>query len=114
MTHANAPLTPAGRLRLARCVVVDKWSPARAAERFQVSVTTARRWSDRYRAHGMAGMFDRSSRPHHSPRRTPTRIERRIIKVRVVRRWGPVRIGYLLGLNPSTVHRAWSVTGSPG
>jgi hypothetical protein len=27
------------------------------------------------------------------------------IKVRVVRRWGPARIGYLLGLNPSTVHR---------
>jgi hypothetical protein len=30
---------------------------------------------------------------------------RDIIKVRVVRRWGPARIGYLLGLNPSTVHR---------
>jgi hypothetical protein len=23
----------------------------------------------------------------------------------VIRRWGPVRIGYLLGLHPSTVHR---------
>jgi transposase InsO family protein len=50
-------------------------------------------------------MVDRSSRPHRSPRRTPTRIERRIIKVRVLRRWGPARIGYLLGLHPSTVHR---------
>jgi transposase InsO family protein len=105
VTHANAPLTPAGRSRLARCVVVDKWSPGRAAERFQVSVTTARRWADRYRAQGVAGMVDRSSRPHTSPRRTPTRVERRIIKVRVLRRWGPARIAYLLGLNPSTVHR---------
>lgn len=50
-------------------------------------------------------MTDRSSRPHHSPRRTPARTERRIIKVRVLRRWGPARIAYLLGLNPATVHR---------
>jgi transposase InsO family protein len=50
-------------------------------------------------------MIDRSSRPRHSPTRTPTRTERRIIKVRVLRRWGPARIGYLLGLHPSTVHR---------
>ena len=50
-------------------------------------------------------MADRSSRPHHSPARTPTRTERRIVKVRVLRRWGPARIGYLLGLHPSTVHR---------
>lgn len=50
-------------------------------------------------------MADRSSRPHRSPARTPTRTERRIIKVRVLRRWGPARIAYLLGLNPSTVHR---------
>lgn len=50
-------------------------------------------------------MTDRSSRPHTSPRRTPTRTERRIIKVRVLRRWGPARIAYLLGLNPATVHR---------
>lgn len=53
----------------------------------------------------MAGMADRSSRPHHSPARTPTRVERRVIKVRVVRRWGPARIAWLLGLNPATVHR---------
>jgi len=50
-------------------------------------------------------MANRSSRPHRSPRRTPTRTERRIIKVRVIRRWGPARIGFLLGLHPSTVHR---------
>lgn len=50
-------------------------------------------------------MADRSSRPHLSPRRTPTRTERRIIKVRVLRRWGPARIAYLLDLNPATVHR---------
>ncbi len=50
-------------------------------------------------------MADRSSRPFSSPRRTPTRTERRIIKVRILRRWGPARIAHLLRLVPSTVHR---------
>jgi transposase InsO family protein len=105
MVHRNAPLSETGRLRLAQCVVDQGWTLQRAAERFQVSTTTASRWAGRYRAQGLAGMADRSSRPHHSPNRTPTRRERRIIKVRVVRRWGPHRIGYLLGIHPSTVHR---------
>ncbi|MCX2927910.1 IS481 family transposase [Streptomyces sp. NEAU-W12] len=105
MPHSNAPLTETGRLRLARCVVEDNWPLRRAAERFQVSPTTAQRWADRYRAFGEAGMSDRPSRPHHSPRRTPTRTERRIIKVRVPRRWGPARITHLLHLVPSTMHR---------
>ncbi|MFF1606128.1 IS481 family transposase [Streptomyces mirabilis] len=105
MPHRNAPLTETGRLRLARCVVEDGWPLRRAAERFQVSPTTAQRWADRYRRFGEAGMTDRSSRPHHSPHRLPTRTERRIIKVRVLRRWGPARIAHLLGLVPSTVHR---------
>jgi transposase InsO family protein len=105
VSHANALLTPRGRLLLARCVVDQGWTLRRAAERFQVSATTAARWADRYRQLGVAGMDDRSSRPRRSPRRTPTRTERRIIKVRVIRRWGPARIGFLLGLHPSTVHR---------
>lgn len=105
MSHRNAPLSETGRLRLARCVVDEGWSLRRAAERFQVAVTTAARWASRYRALGVAGMADRSSRPHRSPGQIPLRTERRIIKVRVIRRWGPARIGYLLGLHPSTVHR---------
>ncbi|SNT65736.1 leucine-zipper of insertion element IS481 [Asanoa hainanensis] len=70
VVHANAPLTERGRLRLAQCVVDDGWALRRAAERFQVTVTTAKRWADRYRELGPAGMADRSSRPHHSPART--------------------------------------------
>ena len=105
VSHANAKLAPRGRLELARCVVEDGWPLRRAAERFQVSPTTAARWAGRYRQLGAVGMSDRSSRPARSPRRTPTRTERRIIKLRVLRRWGPARIGFLLGLHPSTVHR---------
>lgn len=70
MIHRNAPLTLTGRLRLARCVVDDGWPLRRAAERFQVSHTTAARWAGRYRSHGHAGMNDRSSRPHHQPSRS--------------------------------------------
>lgn len=108
MSHANAVLTPKGRLRLARCVVEDEWPLRRAAERFQVSVTTAARWAGRYRELGEPGMADRASRPVSSPKRTSLRRERRIIAIRVNRRWGPARIGYLLGIHPSTVHRVLS------
>lgn len=34
-------------------------------------------------------MRDRSSRPYSCPGMTPSRTQRRIIKVRVVKRWGP-------------------------
>jgi transposase InsO family protein len=103
--HPNATLTPAGRLKLARLVVDRGWPLARAAERFSVSVTTARRWTDRYRQLGAAGMGDRSSRPRRSPYQLDRRTERRILGLRVSRRWGPARIAYHLRLNPSTVHK---------
>ena len=104
-THPNASLTPAGRLKLARLVVEKRWTLARAAERFSVSITTARRWADRYRLLGAAGMVDRSSRPHRCPHQLSRRTERRILGLRVSRRWGPARIAYHLGLHTSTVHK---------
>ena len=113
MPHRNAPLTETGRLRLARCVVDDGWPVRRAAERFQVSHTTAARWAARYREHGPAGMADRSCRPHHSPGRLPARTERRIIGLRVSQRLGPARIAFRLGLHPSTVHKVLARYGCP-
>lgn len=105
MSHANAKLTPRGRLALAQCIVEDGWPIRRAAERFKASPTTAARWASRYRQFGESGLVDRPSRPHRCPHRTPTRRERRIIGLRVSRRWGPARIGYRLGMHPSTVHK---------
>src|SRR5699024_8861232 len=101
----NASLTPTGRLRLARCIVDDQWPLRRAADRFGVSVPTAQRWASRYRQQDVAGMVDRSSRPQRCPRRLDRRTERRILGLRVSRRWGPERIAYRLRLNPSTVHK---------
>lgn len=105
MSHRNAFLAYSGRLRLARCIVVDGWPLRRAAERFNVSVPTAARWSGRYREFGESGLEDRGSRPRTCPHRTGVRTERRVLGLRVNRRWGPARISYHLHLNISTVHR---------
>jgi transposase InsO family protein len=113
VSHANAQLTPAGRLRLAQLIVDKGWSLRRAAERWNCSVTTAKRWADRYRAQGRDGMVDRSSRPKSSPRRTPSRGERRVIGLRVSRRWGPARIAYRLRMPVSTVHKILRRYGCP-
>jgi hypothetical protein len=50
-------------------------------------------------------MVDRSSRPHHCPRRTPQPIVRKIVHLRWKHRLGPVAIAGRVGLAPSTVHR---------
>ena len=117
MTHAMSPLSETGRLRLARCVVEQGWSLRRAADRFNVSVTTAKRWADRYREHGREhgrdAMADRSSRPRSCTHRTQAKTERRVIGLRVARRWGPARIAYRLGLQPSTVHKILCRYGCP-
>ena len=104
MSHANAALTPRARLRLARLIVDSGWSPARAAERYDVSWRTAAKWADRYRAEGEAGMNDRSSRPRRQPTTTPAPVVRKILHLRRKRRWGPVPIADQLGLAASTVH----------
>jgi transposase InsO family protein len=103
-THANAALTPRARLRLARLVVDHGWTPARAAERYDVSWRTASKWAGRYRAEGPAGMLDRSSRPHHQPNRTPAPVVRKIVHLRWKQRLGPVEIGDRLAMPASTVH----------
>jgi transposase InsO family protein len=103
-THSNAALTPRARLRLARLIVDHGWSIPRAAERYDVSWRTAKKWADRYRAEGPAGMVDRSSRPHRQPNRTAVPVVRKIVRLRWKQRLGPVEIGDRLGLPSSTVH----------
>jgi len=103
-THANAALTPRARLRLGRLIIDHDWPPARAAERYDVSWRTAKKWAERYRDEGPAGMFDRSSAPHHQPNRTPAPVIRQIVHLRWKQRLGPVEIGDRLGMASSTVH----------
>jgi transposase InsO family protein len=103
-THANAALTPRARLRLARLIVEQGWSIPRAAERYDVSWKTAKKWADRYQVEGPAGMADRSSRPHRQPNRTPAPVVRKIVHLRWKQRLGPVEIGDRLAMPSSTVH----------
>jgi hypothetical protein len=69
-----------------------------------VSWRTADRWAKRYRELGEAGMVERSSRPHHSPNRTPVPVVRKLVHLRWKHRLGPVAIGARLGMPASTVH----------
>jgi transposase InsO family protein len=103
-THANAALTPRARLRLARLIVDQGWPIPRAAERYDVSWRTAKKWAERYRAEGPAGMCDRSSRPHSQPNRTPKPLVRKIVHLRWKQRLGPIQIGDRLAMPASTVH----------
>ena len=104
MSHANAALTPRARLKIARLIVDDGWPVARAAERFDVSWPTAKRWAERYAVAGEAGMDDRSSRPHHQPNKTPRHLVRKIVHLRWKQRLGPIQIGDQVGMPASTVH----------
>jgi len=104
VSHANAALTPRARLRLARLIVEDGWPPSVAAKMFMVSPATARKWANRLRLKGPAGMADRSSRPRSMPLKTPLPQVKRIVKARWRRRLGPVQIAGELGLPASTVH----------
>lgn len=111
MVHANAPLTEKHRLRLARLIVEDDLPVAHAAQRFQVAWTTAKRWAERYRDHGEAGMADRSSRPQHSPTKTSPRRVRAIVRDRMRLHLGPIEIGARRGMPASTVHRVLTRAG---
>jgi hypothetical protein len=71
---------------------------------FMVAPKTARKWAQRYRVEGVAGMRDRSCRPHHSPNKTPDQLVRRIVGLRWRHRLGPVQIGGRVGMPASTVH----------
>ena len=93
MVHANAALTPRQRLRLARLIVDDGWTPARAAEFFHVDWRTADKWAKRFRAEGPLGMNDRSSARHPQHAKTPAPVVRKIVHLRWKQRLGPVPIG---------------------
>ena len=73
MSHANAALTPRARLRLARLIVEDGWTPSWSRPSCSWSRRSRpRKWADRYRAEGVPGMADRSARPASCPHRTPS------------------------------------------
>ena len=109
--HANAKLGLAGRLALVRAVE-EGLSLKAAAAAFNVSPATAHRWWHRWLAAGeearrtLSCLFDRSSRPHRSPRQLAPELAERICACRRETGWGPRLVGGATGFAHSTV---WKV-----
>ncbi|WP_405483089.1 IS481 family transposase [Streptomyces anulatus] len=104
MSHRNARLTVHGRRILVDRVLGGR-PVAHVAAEMGISRPTAHKWIRRWRAEGDTGLADRSSRPHRTPHRTPRAVEARVCDLRRTRKLGPARIGPVLGLPASTVHR---------
>jgi transposase InsO family protein len=101
--HKNARLTPIGRDRLVRRIERGQ-TPEAAARAAGVCQRTVRKWLARFRAEGVAGLQDRSSRPHRLHRPTPASIIKQIEALRR-RRFTGQQIARDLGVSPATVSR---------
>lgn len=113
MSHRNARLNFHGRLLLVQRVRVQGWAVAHAAKAQGVSRQCAHRWVARFDTEGEAGLFDRSSRPHHSPTRTAAEIEARVVEHRRRERRGQDWLAADMGLRPRTVSRILRRHGLP-
>jgi transposase InsO family protein len=101
--HKNARLTPHGRERIARQVASGQ-TPKTVSEAVGVCPRTARKWVERYRREGLAGLRDRSSRPHRLYRPTPQAVVEEIAVLRRQRCTGK-QIASQVGVSPATVSR---------
>jgi len=102
--HKNARLTPHSRAELVRRVLVEGQSVMSVAAAFGVTVKTVRKWVARFKAEGMQGLQDRSSRPHRVYRPTPAAIVAKVEALRRQRRTGK-QIAAEVGISPATVSR---------
>jgi transposase InsO family protein len=85
--------------------VLEQGRPvAHVADELGVSRATGYKWLARWRALGLAGLIDRSSRAHRCPHRTAAELEAAICRLRRDRKLGPRRIAAVLGLPASTVY----------
>ena len=104
MAHPKARLSVFSRQLLIKRVLVDGWPVATVAEQLGISRATGYKWVRRYRADGLPGLEDRSSRPHRSPRRSSDVVTAAIIRARARRRYGPARLAPLTGYPRSTIY----------
>jgi len=109
--HRNAKLGLAGRYALV-CAIEGGLSLKAAAAAFSVSPATAHRWWHRWLEAGgearatLSCLFDRSSRPHRSPRQLAPELAERICACRRDTGWGPRLVAGATGFAHSTV---WKV-----
>ena len=101
--HKNARLTPHGRERIVHQVQSGQM-PKAVAQAAGVCPRTVRKWVDRHRREGLAGLSDRSSRPHRLRRPTPPAVVEQVEALRRGRRTGK-QIAAELRISPATVSR---------
>ena len=101
--HKNARLTPFGRERLVLAILGGQTQEA-AARAAGVCVRTAQKWVERFKAEGLAGLQDRSSRPKRLYRPTPQEIVEQVEALRR-QRWTGQQIAVDLKVSPATVSR---------
>ena len=101
--HKNARLTPRGRERIVRQVESGQ-TPEAVAKAAGVCPRTVRKWVERYRREGLAGLQDRSSRPHRLRQPTPAAVVAEIERLRR-QRWTGKQIAVQVGVSPATVSR---------
>jgi transposase InsO family protein len=80
--------------------------------RFGISSRTGYKWLNRFANEGVAGLCDRSRRPHHSPLKTPIEVEKLVLKVRQQHpAWGGRKLEQrLLDLGAECVPRPSTIT----
>ena len=101
--HKNARLTPKGRELLIERLERGE-HPLDVSCAMGVSLRSVYKWRKRYRDYGLAGLQDRSSRPAHSPARTPATLEAQVVSLRRQKRTYD-RIADQTNLSRSTVGR---------
>src|SRR6266571_5937070 len=102
-THKNAPLTPKGREAMVQSVAAGL-SKAAAARQFNTTPKTVAKWVERFRAGGVDGLRDRSSRPLSLPSQTaPATCA--VVEVLRRQRYTGKQIAIEVGVSPATVSR---------
>lgn len=101
--HKNARLTPYGRELIARQIESGQ-TPEAAARAAGVCPRTARKWHARFKAEGLDGLKDRSSRPHRLREPTPMAVATKVEALRRQRFTGK-HIAADVGVSPATVSR---------
>jgi transposase InsO family protein len=101
--HKNARLTAHGRERIVGQAASGQ-TPKAIAAAAGVCPRTVRKWVERHRREGVAGLRDRSSRPHRLRCPTPQAVVEQVEALRRLRRTGK-QIAAELGISPATVSR---------
>jgi putative transposase len=81
------------RLQFVRDARSGLFTMTELAEQYAISRRTGYKWLDRYEAEGIAGLHDRSRRPHHSPTATADDVIDQLVALRRRHpRWGPKKL----------------------